>query len=319
MGLAEITQTRGWKAFMAKLYGIGASVVIVGALFKIMHWPGAGPMLIVGLGTEAIIFFFSAFEPIHEELDWTLVYPELAGVGEDDEIPVPRENKTQKPSRGTNVLESFDEMLENSGLKPEVFSKLSDGLNKLNTTASQMADISEASLATQEYTNNVKSAAEQVSNLSESYKQSTEVVSESANQLSDSYKQSAEALSYSVDSLSDTYNKTSQVVSGAGDKFVEAYENLSSAMDIDFTTMGEGNKAYTEGVSALNKNLSALNAIFELQLAEADLDKMMEDLHGSVEQSKKYHTEITKLGRKLEALNTVYGNMLAAMNVNLRG
>lgn len=316
MGIAELTQTRGWKNFMAKLYGIGASVVIVGALFKIMHWPGAGPMLIVGLGTEAVIFFFSAFEPIHEELDWTLVYPELIGLGEEDEIDVPKE--VDKKKHSTNALDRFDEMLADAGLKPEVFERLGSGLSKLNETANQMSDISEASLATQEYTQNVKSAAESVSNLSESYKQSTEVVNESAGSLSDAYKQSAEALSYSVDSLADTYSKVSGQVTDAGNKFVEAYENLSGSMDIDFNAMAEGNKAYSEGVATLNKNLSALNAIFELQLQEADLDKMMDDLHGSVDQSKKYYAEITKLGKKLEALNTVYGNMLTAMNVNLK-
>jgi len=69
MGLAELTQSSGWKKFMAKLYGLGASVVIVGALFKIQHFKGAGLMLMVGLLTEAVIFFFSAFEPLHEELD----------------------------------------------------------------------------------------------------------------------------------------------------------------------------------------------------------------------------------------------------------
>ena len=72
--------SKKWKNFMAKLYGFGAAVVIVGALFKIQHWPGAGLMLIVGLGTEAVIFIFSAFEPLHEEYDWTLVYPELGGI-----------------------------------------------------------------------------------------------------------------------------------------------------------------------------------------------------------------------------------------------
>ena len=80
--------TKAWKNFMSKLYGIGAAVVIVGALFKIQHWPGAGPMLTVGLATEALIFIFSAFEPIHDEYDWSLVYPELA-LGhdtDDDEI-----------------------------------------------------------------------------------------------------------------------------------------------------------------------------------------------------------------------------------------
>jgi len=84
--LADIVESSGWKKFMAKLYGWGASLVILGALFKINHWKGATFFLAVGMITEAIIFFFSAFEPLHEELDWTLVYPELAGMTEQDDI-----------------------------------------------------------------------------------------------------------------------------------------------------------------------------------------------------------------------------------------
>ena len=68
---------------MPKIYGLGAAVVIVGALFKIMHWPFASLMLIIGLSVEAIIFLFSAFEPLHEDPKWELVYPELA-LGHDD-------------------------------------------------------------------------------------------------------------------------------------------------------------------------------------------------------------------------------------------
>ena len=70
--------SKGWKNLMAKMYGIGAAIVIIGAMFKINHYPGASEMLVVGLSTEAIIFFFSAFEPPHEDPDWSLVYPELA-------------------------------------------------------------------------------------------------------------------------------------------------------------------------------------------------------------------------------------------------
>src|SRR5450756_2627171 len=84
MSLADLTQSNGWKSFMAILYAIGASIVIVGALFRIQHWPYATLMLTVGLLTEAVIFFFSAFEPLHEEIDWSLVYPELAGIPEDE-------------------------------------------------------------------------------------------------------------------------------------------------------------------------------------------------------------------------------------------
>ena len=77
-----------FKNFMAKLYGWGASVVILGAMFKILHLPGADFMLVVGLTTEAVIFFFSAFEKPHQEVDWTLVYPELAGMEDIDGMPV---------------------------------------------------------------------------------------------------------------------------------------------------------------------------------------------------------------------------------------
>ena len=76
--------SKKFKNFMAKLYGWGASIVILGALFKLMNWPGAGAMLTIGLGTEAIIFFLSAFEKPHEEPDRSLVYPELAYMKDPD-------------------------------------------------------------------------------------------------------------------------------------------------------------------------------------------------------------------------------------------
>ena len=67
------------KKQMNFAYGMGAAVVIIGALFKIQHWTGASLMLIVGLSVEALIFGLSAFDPVDKELDWSLVYPELAG------------------------------------------------------------------------------------------------------------------------------------------------------------------------------------------------------------------------------------------------
>lgn len=318
MTLAELTQTHGWKNFMAKLYGIGASVVIVGALFKIMHWPGAGAMLTIGLSTEAVIFLFSAFEPLHEELDWTLVYPQLAGLSEDDEIDVPDETtkKVVKSTTGGDALVKFDEMLEKAG-GGDLFSKLGDGLTNLNERVSDMANISDAAIATNDFTANMKNASETVNNFTESYKQSTEEVNNSVNGLSDAYKQSAESLNYSVDNLSDNFQKVAQTVTNGNTEFSAAYQKLANSMDVDFNVLKDGNSEYSEKMSSLNKNLSALNAIFELQLNEADIDKMMEDLNGSVDESRKYHQEISKLGKRLEALNNVYGNMLTAMNVQL--
>src|SRR5512133_3692226 len=117
MSLAEIVQSSGWKNFIAKLYGLGASVVIVGALFKIQHWPLAGTMLTIGLLTEAVIVFFSAFEPLHEEVDWTLVYPELAGIPEEGAELQGSSHGRHAVSgggggAGSAALAKFDEMLE---------------------------------------------------------------------------------------------------------------------------------------------------------------------------------------------------------------
>src|SRR5437899_2049123 len=117
--------SKGWKKFMAKLYGFGASVVIIGALFKIQHWPGAGIMLTVGLGTEAVIFFFSAFEPIHEDIDWSLVYPELAGLHGGEE-------ETKAIEDDSSVTESLDKMLEDAKIGPDLIQSLGDGMRNLS-------------------------------------------------------------------------------------------------------------------------------------------------------------------------------------------
>ena len=126
--------SKKWKNFMAKLYGLGAAVVIVGALFKIMHWPGAGPMLVVGLTTEAIIFIFSAFEPLHEDPNWELVYPELA-LAHDEDFDV-HAYISEKGVSGavmgggggggsaTGITEQFDNLLEEAKIDAELLNPI---------------------------------------------------------------------------------------------------------------------------------------------------------------------------------------------------
>ncbi len=292
--MANFTESHKFKVFMKYLYGWGASLVLIGALFKLTHWEGANAMLTVGLITEAIIFFFSAFEPLHEELDWTLVYPQLAGL--DGQIDMPTDKETLPAS--TAAIGKFNDMIEKAG-DTNLFEKFGVGIDKLSSQVTQMADVSDAALVTNEYAENMKGASGAVSNLIESY------------------NKSAESINYSADSLSDSFSSVSEKVSSGGNEFADAYKRLTGSMDLDFSALQEGNSEYNGHISSLNKNLSALNAIFELQLNETDLDQMMADLQGSVEHSKKYNNEITKLGQKLEALNTVYGNMLSAMNIKM--
>jgi len=303
MTFAEITQTKGWRNFMAKLYGIGASVVIIGALFKIMHWPGAGPMLIAGLGTEACIFFFSAFEPLHEEDDWSLVYPQLAGL---------EPNEPQKKVGGSAVSIFDEKLLASAKNAPELFEKLTAGLANIGNTAAKISDVSEMVKASNGYTQSLNAATKSVGDLSDVYKKSATEVGTTTGAI----KQSFDSLNFSVDGLSQSYGKVSKSVTDGGDQIAKAYKNLAEQLTVtvDFSQVNKGNQSYNEKLTILNKNLSALNAIFELQL-EGGLDNMMEDLKGGVDEAKKYKDGVTNLAQKVQALNTIYGNMLAAMNV----
>lgn len=150
-------EKKSWKKFMAMAYGLGASVVIIGALFKILHWPFANLMLIVGMGTEAIIFALSAFEPVHEDLDWTLVYPELAGLDSD------------KAEKGLGVSQQLDKMLDEAKVGPELIQGLGTGLRSLTENVGQMADLSGATVATKEYAENLYKANESLSGMNSSY------------------------------------------------------------------------------------------------------------------------------------------------------
>ena len=164
----KFLHTKKGKIVMNFVYGMGAAVVIVGAMFKIMHWPGANEMLIVGLSTEAVIFAISAFDPPSEDLDWTLVYPELAGLpGEDGQ------------SRGgvaikDSLTQELDKMLAEAKIGPELLESLGSSIKRLGDNTNQLADISFASVATDEYVQSVNTASKTVSQLSESYVKAAE-------------------------------------------------------------------------------------------------------------------------------------------------
>jgi gliding motility-associated protein GldL len=301
MSLAEIVQSSGWKNFIAKLYGLGASVVIVGALFKIQHWPLAGTMLTIGLLTEAVIFFFSAFEPLHEEIDWTLVYPELAGIPEEgEELPAHGTGKVRDGAArgiggggyggggygggaGSAALAKFDEMLEKAEITPELFQKLGVGMKKLGDATSNISAMGDISAASTKYMSTIDTANQSLGKLAESYQATTKVINETGS----NYKNIAESLS----------------------------------------TIELGGKSYQQQLETMNKNLSALNAVYELQKKGADdhiresenlykgLQGLMKDLTDSAGDTKKYREQISKLNENLTALNNVYGNMLSAMNV----
>ena len=212
--IGQITEARWYKLMMPKLYGWGAAVVILGALFKIEHLPGASIMLGIGLSLEAIIFFFSAFEKVHTEPDWSLVYPELAHMQDPD--------ATKRPAQ------QLDAALERAKIDNDLVESLNEGLRSFGESAKQL-------------------------------------------------------------------NETISAASG----------------------ISEYNSQIQEGV----KNMNALNSLYELQLQASNqqmeaTNLFLQNLQSSVEDSKSFQEQVSRLAENLEQLNNVYGNMLNAMNPN---
>jgi gliding motility-associated protein GldL len=235
-------------------------------------------MLPVGLGMEAIIFFFSAFEPVHEELDWTLVYPELAGMTDPDEL-----DNIKGVTRNTGALERFDDLMGGlGGIDPTLIKSLGSSFEKLNSTATTISDVSGATVATNNYVKNISAAADSAGNFTVAFQQSAAGVQQAASSLTNS----------------------SQAIA----------------------SMGDNSKAYVANLDVVNKSLTALNSVYELQLRDTNdhiqksksvydnLGKMLSDMSSSVEETHRYREEIANLTKNLSSLNTIYGNMLTAMS-----
>jgi len=253
MGIVEfLFETKKGKTVMGLLYGLGAAVVIVGALFKIMHWPGAGPMLVVGLSTEALIFAVSAFEPQHLPLDWTLAYPELAGMDDED----------GHGKRG-NAVEQLDTMLEEAKIGPELIESLGQGLRSLSTNANKLSEISDATVATAEYTSSLQNASSKVTTLAGSYEEASQALTgltsaaESGAATGDNLKRMAstlEALNASYESQLNGSQQQAETMKAMYAGITALMTNLSDSV--------EDTKRYKENIAELSTNLSALNNVY---------------------------------------------------------
>jgi gliding motility-associated protein GldL len=265
-----------YLTIMPKIYGIGASVVILGAMFKILHLPGAGAMLGVGLTTEAIIFFLSAFEPPQHDPDWSKVYPELA---EDYEGAAPASRRIGKS--GDQVSQKLDNMLEKAKIGPELVESLGRGMQRLSDNVARMNNMGDVGSITKEY--------------ADSLKHSTSVM----NEVNKSYDTTLKAMQEMAD--------------------------VSKSATADMANSSQNAKEYHTQVQSVTKNLEALNAVYELELQDANshvkamnkfysnLTSSLESMSQATEDAEQFKSEIKQLTSNLASLNTVYGNMLTAM------
>ncbi len=340
MALLDLVKTKQYKNFMSKLYGWGAAVVIIGALFKINHYPGADYMLILGLGTESLIFFFSAFEPPHVEPDWSLVYPQLAGIYHEEALQEKLHGKKD------SVTQDLDKMLEKAKIGPELIESLGSGLRNLSDTTSKLSNVADASLANDKYVSTMKTATESATILNESYKKTSISLEQSANaskeqlghiqstsksaaNLSTMFAEVSESLKEDV-RANKAFSESMSGVTTTANQFIQKYKestDLLSKTAESLTAQAAGGNVYNKEIQRVSTNLSALNALYELHLQSSNqqmentnkfntvMNKFAVNLNESMANTEKFKAEVDNLTRNITALNKVYGNMLSAMSL----
>ena len=258
-----------------KPYGIGnivswgATVVIIGLLFKIQHWPYGGTFISIGLIAEAALFFILGFQRETKDIDWIRVYPEL-----DESFAGDLPKSSVQPvaiGNGFSNTAALDKMLADAKIGPELIGSLGDGLRSFGDKVNAISRVTDAGEATVAFTNKVKSATASYDNLSLAFDKASANLSEMAN------------------------------------------SNVDS-------------KTYNEQVTKLAKNLTELNGVYELELQDSsthlkamnnlykNLSATMNNFNESLDDSRQFKDEVGRLAKNLASLNSVYGNMLTAMN-----
>ena len=293
------------KRVLNFLYSWGASVVILGALFKLLHLPYANQILFIAMITESIVFFISAFEHPSNEYHWEDVFPVLKSKNPMDRPDFSSGKGIQTTGTNANTPNGAagfnpgwnvtgDTNIQGGGsiniagsvnVTEEDTKNLSESIKKLSGAAEQISKMAELTEATQKY-------LEQLAGISQSMERFNEVTSSLTN------------------------------VSG---NLLNSYKNIADSSD----NMSANSQGYMQQMEILNRNISGLNAVYEAQLKSitsqmdqiehinSGLNRIREMYEGSVMDSSLFRSETEKMTRQIAELNQVYARLLQAMTVNM--
>ena len=208
-----MAQSKSTKKLFNMAYGLGASVVIIGALFKILHWEfgplTGGLLLAIGLITEALIFAISAFEPVEDEYDWSLVYPELSG-GQTNG----RKNQAAEAKEAEGLLSrKLDELLKEANIDATLFTSLGESIRSFEGAAKGIAPTADAIQSTKKYSEELAHAASQMESLNSLYKVQLDSASRQAS-INEEVVQNAGALKEQMESLASNLSSLNGVYGG---------------------------------------------------------------------------------------------------------
>jgi len=300
MSAFKFANGKTFKTFMARLYGWGASIVILGALFKINHWEGATLMLLIGMGTEAIIFFFSAFEKPHVEVDWSVVYPELApqyGYGEEI-ITATGKREAHKP------IDDLNQLFKQAGVDVNLIQEFGEGLKKFSQNANQMVDVSAATVANDGFVGNINKASANLEALNVAYETQLKAAAEMKPLNSDKLQSAMDGLSEQLYKATTTANEG---FVGNIKKASTSLEALNNAYETQLKAVAEMRPISNEKLQMAMDELS--------NKLQASINGFSQQVNSGTEQINNYQKQMQALTSSITALNNVYGNMLSAMTV----
>jgi len=271
-----IFASKKFKTIMKFVYGWGGAIVIIGAMFKIQHWPGATVMLIGGLGIEACIFILSAFEPLHEDTNWELVYPELA-LGNSDALDHEHEEHNPQVSHKKNdssVTEHLDKMLGEANIDSELLQRLGDGMRALGENVAQLQGASSAAAATDSYVSSLQAASDKVSNLSEAYERASVSISgmTSSSAEGESFGEQMQKVSKNLAALNNVYELQLKG-SSAHLETTEKFQSQVTEMMQNLSDSTEDTRRYKENMAMLSSNLTDLNTVYGNMLKAMSINK----------------------------------------------
>jgi gliding motility-associated protein GldL len=249
-----------WDKLVPTIYSAGAAVVILGALAKIQHWDFGGPLLTAGLGTEVLIFLLYALQTLTQSTDkdpdWTRVYPELA-----DDYSGPPISRSSAPS--SNITAKLDNMLDNAKISPEIFESLGKGFRNLSETVGKITDLTDATVATNDYAKNVKNASTAINDMNKSYGIAINAMSSMADATKDaqSYRDQFQQITKNMGALNAVYELELQDTTKHLKAMNAFYGNLTAAME-NMADATKESQVFKSEMARLTNNISSLNGIY---------------------------------------------------------
>ena len=206
-----MAQSKSTKKMFNLAYGLGAAVVILGALFKILHWPFGNEMLMIGMIVEALVFAISAFEPVEEDLDWTKVYPELA---DGESLGRKKKQKVATPDEAQTMLsKKLDDILKEAKLDAGLVSSLGTSIQSFQGAVEPLAAASQSISSTNKYNEQMTRAAAQMESLNSLYQTQVENASKQSD-LNTRMVENSEKLQEQMQSLASNLSSLNGVYGG---------------------------------------------------------------------------------------------------------